>query len=453
MSDDGAPRTPSPPHRAPLAPLQAAAPRPRPTPAAASPPPGCLALLERVRSFAACVAGSPLLQSALLAVEASGDHPPPSAVSAPGSLDCTLAQMLALFLRSGANSGACEEGARGPGGPCCCGCCRMQAPCTPDPHLAPLCHAAEEGALLAALWVLQSVQDSDRGPATVALNRYLAPLSAVCLGTAERLAACDWGAAFATLRAALVRAQLTLLGRLAWRVCLDGDADVAPCRRLLFDADAWPAGEDTVPTGIRFLCTRLMQQVRRCSGWGRVAGCRSCPALPTASRARPLPRCAAHTSLRAATPGGPAEAPLCALPPRTVALALADVPAGPSPKLGLLPHVHCSCTTLRPLSTLPALPTTRPYCVPHCLATHLCTPHAFAPTLCLKRPALLHLQFCLPFAPAPFWYPSRVPPPRPQRPPPACRLACVPPGAGPPVRAAPPPPRAPCRHCPHARLL
>ena len=80
--------------------------------------------------------------------------------------------------------------------------------------------------------------------------------------------------------------QLTLLGRLGWRVCLDGDADVAPCRRLLFDADAWPAGEDTVPAGIRFLCARLMQQVRRCSGWGRVG---KLPLLPCVANRLPPP--------------------------------------------------------------------------------------------------------------------------------------------------------------------
>lgn len=68
---------------------------------------------RRIQSFIACMAASPLIQSALLALECDGSHPPPAGAPEPapgaapaGTLEATLAQLLALFLRTGHNRGA-----------------------------------------------------------------------------------------------------------------------------------------------------------------------------------------------------------------------------------------------------------------------------------------------------------------------------------------------------------
>lgn len=68
------------------------------------------ALKHGAQCFADRVAGSPLIQSALLWLEATGSHPPPDGGSeaAPcGSLQWTLAQMLAMCLRAGLGQGGC----------------------------------------------------------------------------------------------------------------------------------------------------------------------------------------------------------------------------------------------------------------------------------------------------------------------------------------------------------
>lgn len=135
-------------------------------------------LLGRANSFLRCVAGSPLLKSALLALEAAGAHPPVLAGSAaPAGLEWTLAQMLALSRRAGDNTGVCACGKRAGqwsvAGPPTQRVCVAADPSTarrsPAPPRPP---AASEAALLAGLWLLESANDGNCSPATAVLGRY-----------------------------------------------------------------------------------------------------------------------------------------------------------------------------------------------------------------------------------------------------------------------------------------
>lgn len=69
---------------------------------------GQLAGLVRLHSFVRCVSGSPLLQSALLALQVAAAHPSVAGgAAAPAGLEWTLAQMLVLFRRTGDETGEC----------------------------------------------------------------------------------------------------------------------------------------------------------------------------------------------------------------------------------------------------------------------------------------------------------------------------------------------------------
>lgn len=61
------------------------------------------ALWRRIHSFMHCVAGSPLIQSALLSVELGGTHPVAAEPGMPASeaLQWTLAQLLGMHLKAG----------------------------------------------------------------------------------------------------------------------------------------------------------------------------------------------------------------------------------------------------------------------------------------------------------------------------------------------------------------
>ena len=65
------------------------------------------ALWRRIHSFMRCVAGSPLVQSALLSLELGGTHPARAeeGVPAAAALDWTLAQLLALHIKAGLPEG------------------------------------------------------------------------------------------------------------------------------------------------------------------------------------------------------------------------------------------------------------------------------------------------------------------------------------------------------------
>ncbi|PRW57588.1 hypothetical protein C2E21_3389 [Chlorella sorokiniana] len=163
--------------------------------------------LRRMRSFVHCVAGSPIVQSALLFLEYEGEHPTAlqaSQAAAAGlagpeaaGLEWTLAQMLALWLRAGYKQ-ACES------------------------------------ALLGALWVLESAHSAWRSPATVCLSSYTKFLGAISSELVRTLTV-DWTASFKKMKHVVVEGQLDLLQRSGWRVRLDLAADVAPCHAALFD--------------------------------------------------------------------------------------------------------------------------------------------------------------------------------------------------------------------------
>lgn len=62
--------------------------------------------LIRLHSFVRCLAGSMVLPSALLMLEVAGCHPPVAGGQAgPSGLEWTLAQLLALFVRTGEKAG------------------------------------------------------------------------------------------------------------------------------------------------------------------------------------------------------------------------------------------------------------------------------------------------------------------------------------------------------------
>ena len=163
----------------PLPRSQRAAPPPLPEGHAAAPQQSAAAgdalaeqvqLLGRANSFLRCVAGSPLLKSALLALEAAGAHPPvPAGSAAPAGLEWTLAQMLALSRRAGDNTGVCACGKRAGqwsvAGPPTQRVCVAADPSTarrsPAPPRPP---AASEAALLAGLWLLESANDGNCSP-------------------------------------------------------------------------------------------------------------------------------------------------------------------------------------------------------------------------------------------------------------------------------------------------
>lgn len=104
-------------------------------------PAGDLLMLRRLQSFVHCVAGSPLVQSALLFLEHVGEHPsalpasqaaagPAGRASAAG-LEWTLSQLLALWLRAGYTHGGCRLPGCGfgvlcrRGSPACTAACRL----------------------------------------------------------------------------------------------------------------------------------------------------------------------------------------------------------------------------------------------------------------------------------------------------------------------------------------
>lgn len=159
----------------------------------------CTAQQQRqALAFTRCIAGSPLLLSALLSLELAGTHPPAEVATGGGAdpgtpaakqaaaaasrqgLEATLAQMLALHLRSG-----CCEG-EPPLVPACLrmqpaivqrgGCrpelCRRRLTSVPRCHRYPRSSAASEQSLLAALWVLEAAHDAWRSPASVCLSSY-----------------------------------------------------------------------------------------------------------------------------------------------------------------------------------------------------------------------------------------------------------------------------------------
>lgn len=83
-------------------------------PSGASPAPGgaaaALQLRHRAERFVSAVLGSPLVQSALLALEVDGSHPAVDSTAGAQEggaqhLLCTLGQMLALHLRAGYEAG------------------------------------------------------------------------------------------------------------------------------------------------------------------------------------------------------------------------------------------------------------------------------------------------------------------------------------------------------------
>lgn len=76
------------------------------------------AVASRVHAFVRCVASAPLLQSALLWMELNGRHPMPEGMldvhaAKEHGLHLTIAQLLALHLRSQSQTGGC----------CCSACC------------------------------------------------------------------------------------------------------------------------------------------------------------------------------------------------------------------------------------------------------------------------------------------------------------------------------------------
>ena len=221
------------------------------TPAAAAcvcAPDGQAALTAALQ-LARCVAGSPLLQAALVGLEAEAQHPAVAAGSAaPAGLEWSLAQVLALLARAGdaqgehccrrrrrrrrcvaaaAAAAAAAATAAAAVAAATCGAATSspgRRPSTP-PLPAPLPRstarpAVSEGAALSALWVLDAADSCQRSPATAALALYTHPLHVVCPEAAAAVVA-DWAATFAALRARLVAAQAGLLARLAWRVRLD----------------------------------------------------------------------------------------------------------------------------------------------------------------------------------------------------------------------------------------
>ncbi|KAI7838106.1 hypothetical protein COHA_008114 [Chlorella ohadii] len=116
-------------------------------------------------------------------LEISGSHPPvPGGAACPAGLDWTVSQLLALFLRTGDK-------------------------------------AADEVSLLAALWVLESANDSRRCAASTVLVRYTKLVGAFFPEVATALCN-NWAAAFEAMRSELVASQLALLTRLRWRVHL-----------------------------------------------------------------------------------------------------------------------------------------------------------------------------------------------------------------------------------------
>ncbi|PRW32617.1 sugar ABC transporter ATP-binding [Chlorella sorokiniana] len=135
---------------------------------------------------------------------------PPVALGAqqkpPAGLEWTVAQLLALFFRTGQK-------------------------------------AADEVSLLAGLWVLESAHDSRHSGATNVIVRYVKLISAF-FPEAARALCNNWPAALESMRAELVQAQLQLLTRLRWRVHLTLETDVEPCHRLLFGE---PAAETCQP--------------------------------------------------------------------------------------------------------------------------------------------------------------------------------------------------------------
>jgi hypothetical protein len=171
-----------------------------------------------VRAFVAAAAASPILASGLAALDAGGTHPQGAPAPRGCPLRWTLASMLALHLRS----------AR-PG--------------------------ADEPALLAALWTLESWWDAWRSPATTVLGDYVRHMAAFDHARAVRMSA-SWRAEFVELRAAVVGAQRALLAGVRWRLTLDPAGDVLPCYAALFGAaaaavaatlQAQPAGAAATP--------------------------------------------------------------------------------------------------------------------------------------------------------------------------------------------------------------
>ncbi|KAL4424938.1 hypothetical protein ABPG77_009667 [Micractinium sp. CCAP 211/92] len=179
----------------------------------ASRPPSSVAFAEalwrRAQSFMQCVAGSPLAHSALLSLELAGTHPAvPQGSGLPSgrALQWTLAQLLAMHLKSGLPQ-------------------------------------ASEATLLASLWLLESLDNCRRSAATVCLNDYVRHLAAFSQQAVLEITT-DWPSSFRRLRQNVVDAQRHLLQHLDWRVLPDPETEVPLCHAMLFQGQTglWLAG-------------------------------------------------------------------------------------------------------------------------------------------------------------------------------------------------------------------
>ncbi|KAL4447744.1 hypothetical protein ABPG75_004963 [Micractinium tetrahymenae] len=155
-----------------------------------------------LQSFVRCATQSAALHSALLSLELSGSHPAPDGEGCLHAVDLesSLAQLLALHRRAG------------------------------------VVHVTG-ASLLAALWLLESLQNCERSAASACLTSWFRHLAAFSPELVQQLTA-DWDASLRCLRSNLVAAQARMLDLLGWRVRLDFETEVVPCMRLLFQAGA-----------------------------------------------------------------------------------------------------------------------------------------------------------------------------------------------------------------------
>lgn len=174
-----------------------------------TPPMYCHHYLKAIYTFVATATSSPMLLSALTAIDAAEAHPlsGQQATTSRGGLRWTLASLLALYIRTGRTTLDHED-------------------------------------LLAMLWTMESWADARRSPATTVLGDYVRHIAAFDNDLARSMCV-SWEDSFVALRKKVVDCQRAFLADVQWKVGLD-DNEILSAYQVLFGSECGRNGTSFV---------------------------------------------------------------------------------------------------------------------------------------------------------------------------------------------------------------